>query len=155
DRRRNLDQARVAMSAEAAERRRSLTSARDDRAEAERRAADLEESERRLEAPVRELARRPPARVAVARPPAAPRPLAAPGLGALPGGGPAGLGRERGQLRWPADGRVVSAFGREVHPRFGTEIVRRGIEIEAPLGAPVRAVAGGAVLYRGWLRGYG
>jgi septal ring factor EnvC (AmiA/AmiB activator) len=160
DRRRNVDQERATMTAEASERRRSLASARDDRSEAERRASDLEESARRLEALVRELGRRSPARVAVARPPSIPPPPAGtPAPGLVPGGtslGPAvGLGRERGQLPWPTDGRIVSAFGREVHPRFGTEIVRRGIEIEAPNGAPVRAVSGGAVLYRGWLKGYG
>jgi len=158
DRRRSVDQERVAMTAQATEQRRSLASARDSRSDAERQAADLEESARRLEALVRELSRRAAARTAVARPPAAlPPPVSGRGLTpASPPLGPAvGLGRERGQLPWPTDGRVVTVFGREVHPRFGTEIVRRGIEIEAAPGAPVRAVASGAVLYRGWLRGYG
>src|SRR5262249_44719057 len=73
-----------------------------------------------------------------------------------PSPGPAiGLGRERGQLPWPAEGRVVTGFGRETHPRFGTETVRSGIDIEAPEGAPIRAVATGSVAYRGWLKGYG
>jgi murein hydrolase activator len=149
DRRRSVDQTRVAMTAEATERRKELASVRDDRTAAERQAADLEDSARRLEALIRELGRRARARAATARP----RELAPPS-GATPG--PAvGLGRERGQLPWPTVGPVVAAFGREVHPRFGTEIVRRGIEIEAPEGAPVRAVYPGAVLYRGWLKGYG
>src|SRR5262249_16078398 len=85
--------------------------------------------------------------------PARPRELPPPAVG-IPS--PAvGLGREKGKLPWPAVGPVVAAFGREVHPRFGTEIVRRGIEIEAPEGAPVHAVYPGSVLYRGWLKGYG
>jgi murein DD-endopeptidase MepM/ murein hydrolase activator NlpD len=49
----------------------------------------------------------------------------------------------------------VTGFGPKVHPRFGTETVRHGIEIAAPAGAPVRAVHGATVLHRGWLRGYG
>jgi septal ring factor EnvC (AmiA/AmiB activator) len=49
----------------------------------------------------------------------------------------------------------VAAFGPEVHPRFGTEVLRRGVDIEAAEGAPIRAVFAGIVLYRGWLRGYG
>ena len=32
---------------------------------------------------------------------------------------------------------------------------RTGIDIEAPEGTPIRAVAAGAVAYRGWLKGYG
>ncbi|HSE94425.1 MAG TPA: M23 family metallopeptidase, partial [Methylomirabilota bacterium] len=49
----------------------------------------------------------------------------------------------------------VTGFGPQVHPRFGTEILRRGVDIEAAEGAPIRAVFAGTVLYRGWLRGYG
>jgi murein DD-endopeptidase MepM/ murein hydrolase activator NlpD len=49
----------------------------------------------------------------------------------------------------------VASFGRETHPRFGTETVRTGIDIEAPEGTPIRAVAPGSVAYRGWLKGYG
>ena len=148
DRRRSVDQTRVAMTAEATERRKELASVRDDRSTAERQAADLEDSARRLEALIRELGRRARARAATARPSEPPPPGAPPSPAV-------GLGRERGQLPWPASGPVVSPFGREVHPRFGTEIVRRGIEIEAPEGAPVRAVYPGMVLYRGWLKGYG
>jgi murein DD-endopeptidase MepM/ murein hydrolase activator NlpD len=49
----------------------------------------------------------------------------------------------------------VTGFGRETHPRFGTETLRTGIDIEAPEGTPIRAVAAGGVAYRGWLKGYG
>jgi murein DD-endopeptidase MepM/ murein hydrolase activator NlpD len=49
----------------------------------------------------------------------------------------------------------VTEYGRETHPRFGTETVRTGIDIEAPEGTPIRAVAAGTVAYRGWLKGYG
>jgi murein DD-endopeptidase MepM/ murein hydrolase activator NlpD len=49
----------------------------------------------------------------------------------------------------------VTGFGRQVHPRFGTETFRRGVDIEADEGAPIRAVFGGTVLYRGQLKGYG
>jgi len=66
-----------------------------------------------------------------------------------------GLGTLRGRLPWPTEGRIVAGFGRQVHPRFGTETVRHGVDIEAEEGAIIRAVHSGAVLYRGWLRGYG
>ena len=49
----------------------------------------------------------------------------------------------------------MADFGPQTHPRFGTETLRTGIDIEAPEGAPIRAVAAGSVAYRGWLKGYG
>jgi murein DD-endopeptidase MepM/ murein hydrolase activator NlpD len=50
---------------------------------------------------------------------------------------------------------VVAEFGPQTHPRFGTETHRSGVDIEAPEGTPIRAVASGSVAYRGWLKGYG
>jgi murein hydrolase activator len=139
-----VDEERAQVAAQAERRRALLAETRDDRATHERLAGELTEAARRLETLVRALARRAPAQRAVAR--------ATP----LPAPGPAvGLGRERGQLPWPAEGRVVTAFGRETHPRFGTETQRTGIDIEAPEGSPIRAVAKGTVAYRGWLKGYG
>jgi septal ring factor EnvC (AmiA/AmiB activator) len=140
-----VDAERAAVTEQAERRRGLLASVRDDRALNERMARELEDAARRLETLVRELARRSQARRVVAKPsaPAAPR---GPGVG---------LGAARGQLPWPAEGRIVAGFGRQVHPRFGTETIRRGIDIQAPEGAPIRAVHAGTVLYRGWLKGYG
>jgi septal ring factor EnvC (AmiA/AmiB activator) len=139
-----VDAERAQVAAQAERRRTLLSETREDRATHERLAGELTEAARRLETLVRSLARRAPAKRAVARATPAPAP------------GPAvGLGRERGQLPWPTEGRVVAGFGRETHPRFGTETVRTGIDIEAPEGTPIRAVAPGTVAYRGWLKGYG
>lgn len=143
--RRAGERERAAIDAEQERRRALLAEVRDNRAAHERMAAELAEASRRLEALVRELARRAQARVAAARPPEPEGPRSpAVGLGAL-----------RGQLPWPAQGRIVEGFGRQVHPRFGTETYRRGVDIEAAEGAPIRAVYPGTVLYRGWLKGYG
>ena len=139
-----VDAERAQVAAQAERRRTLLSETREDRATHERLAGELTEAARRLETLVRSLARRAPAKRAVARATPAPAP------------GPAvGFGRERGQLPWPTEGRVVASFGRETHPRFGTETVRTGIDIEAPEGTPIRAVAPGSVAYRGWLKGYG
>jgi septal ring factor EnvC (AmiA/AmiB activator) len=143
--RRAVEAERTAVNQELERRRALLAEVRDDRATHERMAAELEEASRRLEALVRELGRRVAARPAAVRPaePDGPRPPAV------------GLGVLRGQLPWPTDGRIVAGFGRQVHPRFGTETFRRGVDIEAEEGAAIRAVYGGTVLYRGWLKGYG
>ncbi len=61
----------------------------------------------------------------------------------------------RGALPWPVPGRVRSGFGRQRHARFDTYTVHNGIEIEAPLDTPVKAVHEGRVAYADLFRGYG
>ena len=61
----------------------------------------------------------------------------------------------RGTLDWPAKGRIVSRFGPSREGRFGTAIVRNGIEIAAAEGTPARAVHGGVVAFSAPFAGYG
>jgi murein hydrolase activator len=66
-----------------------------------------------------------------------------------------GFGALRGKLPFPAPGRVEAGFGKVLEPRFNTVTLRRGVDIRAAAGTPVRAVASGTVVWTGWLRGYG
>lgn len=61
----------------------------------------------------------------------------------------------RGDLAWPVDGPVVSQFGRSATGRFGTAIVRNGIEVAAPEGTGARAVHEGRVAYAAPFTGFG
>ncbi len=61
----------------------------------------------------------------------------------------------RGDLDWPVQGRLLSRFGRNPAGRFGTSIVRNGIEVAARERTPVRAVHGGTVGYAGAFAGFG
>jgi septal ring factor EnvC (AmiA/AmiB activator) len=61
----------------------------------------------------------------------------------------------RGTLRMPAKGPITVGFGRVVNPKFNTVTVQNGIDVGAPAGAPVRAVAPGRVVHAGWFKGYG
>lgn len=63
--------------------------------------------------------------------------------------------RLRGKLPWPALGSLASTFGRQEHPRFRTVTFNRGIEITAPEGREIAAVADGTALYADWFKGYG
>jgi murein hydrolase activator len=127
---------------EGAKRRILLTKVRDERAYHDRMVGELTEASRRLEAFIRDLAAK-QRRVAKVPP-------------ALPGDTPrTGFGALRGRLPWPADGRVVNAFGPQVHPRFGTRTFRNGVDIEAPEGTEIASVYGGHVVYTGWFKGYG
>jgi len=61
----------------------------------------------------------------------------------------------KGALPWPADGQVVSFFGRQKHPTFNTYVQRKGIEIRTTEGSFIHAVMSGTVVYADWLKGYG
>jgi murein DD-endopeptidase MepM/ murein hydrolase activator NlpD len=66
-----------------------------------------------------------------------------------------GFAAMRGRLPHPADGPIEVGFGRVVNPRFHTVTVQKGVDLRAPAGAPVRAVAAGRVAHAGWFKGYG
>ena len=128
---------------EVAKRRVILAKVRDERAYHERMVGELTEASHRLEAFIRELqakqrrlARIPPPKGGI-EPPAV-------GFGAL-----------RGRLPWPTEGKIVTGFGAQVHPRFGTRTFRNGVDIEAAVGREVLAVHSGHVIYTGWFKGYG
>ncbi len=61
----------------------------------------------------------------------------------------------RGKLPWPIQGRVLSPFGEQTHPRFHTRTKNSGIDIKTEPGKEVVAVAEGKVIYSSHLRGYG
>ena len=50
---------------------------------------------------------------------------------------------------WPVDGTVTSGYGW----RWGR--MHEGIDVAAPIGAPIWAAAAGSIIYAGWLGGYG
>lgn len=66
-----------------------------------------------------------------------------------------GFGALRGKLPRPVSGRILTTFGKNENPKFNTFTVQKGIEIEAPPGAGIRAVYEGRVLYSDWFKGYG
>jgi septal ring factor EnvC (AmiA/AmiB activator) len=129
---------------EAAKRRVLLAKVRDERAYHERTVGELTEASKRLEAFIRDLQAK---QRRAAKPPLAPAPGEAPPR--------IGFGGLRGRLPWPTDGRIVAAFGPQVHPRFGTRTFRNGVDIEANEGTEVTAVYAGHVVYTGWFKGYG
>lgn len=67
----------------------------------------------------------------------------------------ASLPVEKGAMDWPAEGKVISRFGREDVPALKTWIVREGIRIATPQNAAVRPALSGKVIYAGPFRTYG
>jgi septal ring factor EnvC (AmiA/AmiB activator) len=102
----------------------------------ERALQELERSAARIDSLLRELEQR--RRAAAAKPPS----------GSLPKG-------VKGGLPWPAEGSVLTRFGRQKHPTFNTYVQRKGIEIRTTEGSAIHAVMAGTVVYADWLKGYG
>jgi murein hydrolase activator len=102
----------------------------------ERALQELERSAARIDSLLRELEQR--RRAAAAKPPS----------GSLPKG-------VKGGLPWPAEGSVLTYFGRQKHPTFNTYVQRKGIEIRTLEGSAIHAVMAGTVVYADWLKGYG
>jgi len=61
----------------------------------------------------------------------------------------------RGQLPWPADGRIISKFGRQWNPKLKTTTENPGIDIKGKPGSSIRTILGGVVTTITYIRGYG
>ena len=61
----------------------------------------------------------------------------------------------KGQLPWPASGRVVKKFGRSWNPERKTTTENPGIDIKGNPGSPVRSIIGGIITTITYIRGYG
>ena len=61
----------------------------------------------------------------------------------------------KGQLAWPAEGRVITKFGRQWNPKLKTTTENPGIDIKGKPGSEVQAVLGGIVTTITFIRGFG
>lgn len=135
-----LDAAKEAVRQEANKKRLVLAHLRREQSSRAHSLRQMEAAAERLARLLDQMARRPAAKPSE------------PALGPTAGGA---LEAMRGRLEWPVDGRVSAPFGKFKHPEFAAEIVRKGIDIEAPLGDTIRAVERGHVAYAGHFSGYG
>ena len=127
-----LREQRAALLDEREQRRRMIANLRTDVADKNRQREELQASRQRLQALVDELERE-RAKSAADSP-------------------PAGAGLGAGGLPWPVEGQVHRRFGQA---RAGGRMTWQGMVIQAPLGADIRAVAAGTVVFADWLRGFG
>lgn len=116
------------------QRARTVAGIQSQRQEYEAAAAELERTARRIQSLLAQLERR--------RREEADR-LRSEGRNPQPYSGD--FARGQGQLDWPVRGPLVGHFGIETHPRFGTQIHNDGIDIQAAIGTPVKAVGKGRV----------
>ena len=61
----------------------------------------------------------------------------------------------KGQISWPAEGRVIAKFGRQWNPKLKTTTENPGIDIKGKPGSEIRSVLGGVVTTITFIRGYG
>jgi len=136
EQRRELAEVKESVQQEAGRKRELLAGLRREKEARTRALKELEEAALRLQKMLDEIARR-----------SAPRP-------GQPTPGP-GLEALRGKLEWPVRGQVVGGYGRTRHREFSDEVFRKGIDIEAPVGEPIRAVEKGTVVFAERFSGYG
>ena len=72
-----------------------------------------------------------------------------------PGGRQHAVTPWKGSLSAPVSGPVTSGFGYRNHPILGGRRMHTGIDISAAAGTPIRAAAGGVVVFSGRWGGYG
>jgi septal ring factor EnvC (AmiA/AmiB activator) len=130
----------------------AATTERDLEEAAKQREAELDALQRSIAAQA--LRQRQQARLALGRPDQARRSPGhgrpSPNISAMGTGG--GL---HGGLPWPVAGRVVSRYGKQEHPIYHVPVFNRGIQIAAPYGSGVRAIAGGTVVHAAEMEGFG
>ena len=61
----------------------------------------------------------------------------------------------KGQLPWPAEGRIIAKFGRQWNSKLKTTTDNPGIDIKGQPGSAIRTVLGGVVTTITYIRGYG
>tara|TARA_Y100001970_G_scaffold8318_1_gene9659 strand:+ start:8382 stop:9542 length:1161 start_codon:yes stop_codon:yes gene_type:complete len=61
----------------------------------------------------------------------------------------------KGQLPWPASGRIITKFGRQWNPKLKTTTENPGIDIKGQPGSSIRTILGGVVTTITYIRGYG
>ena len=61
----------------------------------------------------------------------------------------------KGIFHLPVNGALISNFGQQKQPDSNTLVFNSGIDINAPLGEPVRSASFGTVIYTGNVKGYG
>jgi len=103
-------------------------------AEAARRAKELEESAKALNALIDRIARTANWRKA---------------------GPAASLAIAKHSLPWPVEGKVLKGFGREKDPELGTWTVHQGVLLGSEASATVAAVSSGRLIFAGPFRSYG
>ena len=135
------------------ERRNMVALLRTRAAREEKAAGELRAAAQSLEDAIRRLPKSEPARASRAPDLASRSPDSSGSAAPVPGF--SGEGLAAGRTPRPVGGRIRAGFGRQVDPEFKTQTLRTGVEIEAPAGTPVQAIAPGRVLFAGWFRGYG
>lgn len=61
----------------------------------------------------------------------------------------------KGKLPWPVNGKIINRFGEQRNPYLNTVTLNFGVDISAPFGSPVHAVADGKISIVHWLPGFG
>lgn len=65
------------------------------------------------------------------------------------------MDEKRGLLPWPIEGRVISSFGKQLHPELKVSVLNNGIKIKTEPKSMVKSIEAGTVIYASDFRSYG
>lgn len=66
-----------------------------------------------------------------------------------------GFEHQKGRLEFPVKGEIIGFFGKELDKKGRTALLRKGIEIKSRVGATVKAVYDGRVIFADQFKGFG
>ncbi len=66
-----------------------------------------------------------------------------------------GFASQKGRMKIPVKGNIIETFGKHKHPEYNSYTFSKGIVIAAPVGAEIRSIYDGKVIFANYFKGYG
>jgi septal ring factor EnvC (AmiA/AmiB activator) len=66
-----------------------------------------------------------------------------------------GFATQKGRMNLPVRGNILESFGKHKHPEFNSFTFSKGLSIAAPVGADIKVIYEGTVIFADYFKGFG
>ncbi|MDD2897112.1 MAG: peptidoglycan DD-metalloendopeptidase family protein [Desulfuromonadaceae bacterium] len=66
-----------------------------------------------------------------------------------------GFASQKGRMALPVRGEIVESYGQHKHPEFNSYTFSKGLSISAPVGADIKVIYEGTVIFADYFKGFG